>query len=186
MALLKLYNKKRKFDETSEPKGEIKKRKGAKALEFVVQKHHASHLHYDLRLEMEGVMKSWAVPKGPSMDPSVKRLAMAVEDHPISYNTFEGRIPAGNYGAGTVKIWDKGVYSSLHTVDRTESEKELLRGLHKGEIKFLINGKKLKGGFVLVRFPVKEGKEKGKHWLLIKEKDEYAKHYAKKGTKKNN
>jgi bifunctional non-homologous end joining protein LigD len=171
---LKLYNKKRKFTDTPEPKGSpAKKAPKRSGLQFVVQKHHASHLHYDFRLEMDGVMKSWAVPKGPSLDPTIKRLAMQVEDHPISYNTFEGVIPKGNYGAGTVKIWDKGIYSSIKTADPKESEKELLKELKKGHLKFLMLGKKLKGLFALVRIKSKEGDEK--HWLLIKEKDKYAK-----------
>jgi bifunctional non-homologous end joining protein LigD len=169
---LQLYNKKRKFTDTPEPKGS-KGKTGRGGLQFVVQKHHASHLHYDFRLEMEGVMKSWAVPKGPSLDPSVKRLAMQVEDHPISYNTFEGIIPKGNYGAGTVKIWDKGIYASVKTADPKESEKELLKGLKKGHLKFIMLGKRLKGLFSLVRFGSGDGDEK--HWLLVKDKDKYAK-----------
>lgn len=170
---LKLYTKKRKFKETPEPRGKILKRKN-KSLVFVVQKHQASHLHYDLRLEKDGVMKSWAVPKGPSMDPSVKRLAMQVEDHPISYNTFEGIIPEGNYGAGVVKIWDKGIYAPLDP-----------RGFHTGELKFVMYGKKLKGGFALVRIKPKEGTDDKRHWLLIKERDEYAKKNTKKEKTKS-
>jgi bifunctional non-homologous end joining protein LigD len=180
MNTIKTYNKKRKFSVTPEPKGKIIKT-GKGALEFVIQEHHASHLHYDFRLEMEGVMKSWAVPKGPSMDPSIKRLAMQVEDHPISYNKFEGIIPEGNYGAGTVKIWDKGAYTSMNALDKKEAEKELLRGLHAGEIKFVMLGKKLKGGFALVQ--MKGEKNTGKEWLLIKERDKYANKNAKKETK---
>jgi bifunctional non-homologous end joining protein LigD len=166
---LALYNKKRKFDQTSEPKGEKKAAK-AKALEFVVQKHWASRLHYDFRLEMDGAMKSWAVPKGPSLDPEVKRLAMQVEDHPVSYNIFEGIIPEGNYGAGRVIIWDKGVYTSETSGDKAKAEKELLKGLKRGRLKFVMLGKKLKGGFALVRMSGKD-----KEWLLVKEEDEYAK-----------
>jgi bifunctional non-homologous end joining protein LigD len=164
---LKLYNKKRKFDITTEPKGK-KGQAARKGLRFVVQKHDASHLHYDLRLEMEGMMKSWAVPKGPSLDPSQKRLAMQVEDHPISYNTFEGTIPKGEYGAGVVIVWDKGTYTSKEKKSRAEEEKEFLAGLKKGNLKFLMNGKKLKGGFALFRF------KSEKEWILVKEKDEHA------------
>jgi bifunctional non-homologous end joining protein LigD len=151
-----LYNKKRKFNETREPKGKKEKPTNAHKLRFVVQKHDASHLHYDLRLEMDGVMKSWAVPKGPSMDPSVKRLAMQVEDHPISYNTFEGEIPEGNYGAGQVIVWDSGFY-------KPEEVK-------KDEFKLTLNGKKLKGSFALFRFK----KDDSKEWMLVKHKDKYA------------
>ncbi|MDB5260410.1 MAG: ligase [Candidatus Nomurabacteria bacterium] len=163
---LTLYNKKRKFEQTPEPKGT--KQKKSSGLRFVVQKHDASHLHYDFRLEMEGVMKSWAVPKGPSMDPSIKRLAMPTEDHPISYNTFEGSIPEGNYGAGDVIVWDKGIYHSENTDERDESEKEFLRGLKSGKFKFIIEGEKLKGLFSLFRL----GDQKG--WMLVKGKDNYA------------
>ncbi|MEK7572129.1 MAG: DNA ligase D [Patescibacteria group bacterium] len=159
---LKKYQQKRKFIKTPEPKGE--KHPKGKDLRFVVQEHHASRLHWDFRLEMEGVLKSWAVPKGPSMDPSVKHLAVMVEDHPYSYRTFEGTIPEGNYGAGTVKIWDEGTYESFEQSDN--QEKTLLAGLKKGDLKFIMHGKKLKGKFVLVKF----GHEK-KNWLLIKEKD---------------
>jgi bifunctional non-homologous end joining protein LigD len=163
---LSLYNKKRDFKETPEPKGE--KASSAKALRFVVQKHDASHLHYDLRLEMGGMMKSWAVPKGPSLDPEVKRLAMQVEDHPISYNSFEGTIPKGNYGAGEVIVWDKGTYHSTETKDAKESEKEFLDGLRKGKFSFVMKGKKLQGRFSLFRW-------KGeKEWMLVKGDDEYA------------
>src|SRR4051812_22357818 len=118
MALEK-YNKKRDFKKTPEPKG-IKGARG-NSLRFIVQKHDASHLHYDFRIEMEGVMKSWAVPKGPSLNPGDKRLAMQVEDHPISYNSFEGTIPQGEYGGGEVIVWDKGIYHSTKTQDPTES-----------------------------------------------------------------
>src|SRR3978361_6276 len=135
---LALYKKKRKFDVTPEPGGEIKK--AGKKLSFVIQRHKASHLHYDFRLEMDGVLKSWAVPKGPPLDPGDKRLAMQVEDHPVSYFDFEGNIPAGNYGAGTVMVWDVGTWEPLGDVHEM---------LAKGDLKFRLYGKKLKGEFVL-------------------------------------
>jgi bifunctional non-homologous end joining protein LigD len=165
---LSTYKQKRSFNKTPEPTGG--KSKG-KQLLFVVQKHDASHLHYDFRLEMEGVLKSWAVPKGPSMDPSVKRLAMMVEDHPMDYRDFEGIIPPGNYGAGTVIVWDEGTYEPIDPLpDKKSQEKHLLSLLHKGDLKFVLNGKKLKGEFVLVHT-----KGMGENsWLLIKHKDKYA------------
>jgi bifunctional non-homologous end joining protein LigD len=166
MALEK-YKQKRNFRVTTEPTG--KKHKPGKKLIFVVQEHHASHLHYDFRLEMKGVLKSWAVPKGPSLDPAVKRLAMMVEDHPYEYHTFHGTIPAGQYGAGTVKIWDKGWYES-YVPDG--GEKELFNGLKKGDLKFILHGRKLKGAFVLVH--TKGEKMKENSWLLIKKDDVYA------------
>ncbi|KAF0143554.1 MAG: DNA ligase (ATP) [Nitrospirae bacterium] len=124
---------------------------------FVVHEHHARHLHFDFRIEMEGVLKSWAVPKGPSMNPSDKRLAIMVEDHPLDYGSFEGVIPEGNYGAGTVVIWDRGTYNLL------------AGGIYKGKIEIMLQGEKLKGVFVLTRM-----KGKDKEWLLIKKNDEYA------------
>src|SRR5437763_12400165 len=144
---LSLYKKKRRFDVTTEPEGKNKSSK--KALRFVVQKHDASHVHYDFRLEMEGVLKSWAVPKGPSLNPSDKRLAMMVEDHPYDYRDFEGIIPAGNYGGGTVIVWDEGTYEPLNAkgLSRKEQEKELLRQLNSDSLKFIIHGKKVKGEF---------------------------------------
>lgn len=165
---LKDYHKKRKFDETSEPKGKTKKSKNK--LIFVIQRHAASRLHYDFRLEMEGVLKSWAVPKGPSLDPKDKRLAMMVEDHPYDYKDFEGNIPEGNYGAGQVEIWDSGTYEPLEENSKLSDEKELLKELYAGSLKFILHGKKLEGEFALVK--MKNTDENS--WLLIKHKDEFA------------
>ncbi len=166
---LALYNKKRNFGKTPEPTGKTKEDKDA--LIFVVQKHHASHLHYDLRLEMEGVLKSWAVPKGPSMNPGDKRLSMMVEDHPYDYKDFEGNIPEGNYGGGNVIVWDNGTYLANGEKDKKESEKALLAGLKKGHLNFILKGKKLKGEFDLVK--IRNGKQENA-WLLIKKEDKYA------------
>ena len=164
---LKEYNTKRDFRKTSEPKGDIKS--GKEDLRFVVQKHAAKNLHYDFRLELEGVLKSWAVPKGPSLDPKIKRLAMHVEDHPYDYRNFEGTIPEGEYGAGSVIVWDEGIYHAIDTVDKKESEKILKEGYEKGDFKFYLEGQKLKGEFVLVKM-----KNRGeKQWLLIKHKDKF-------------
>jgi bifunctional non-homologous end joining protein LigD len=170
---LTTYHKKRKFNNTPEPKGREAKFKAA-ALHFVIQKHEASHLHYDFRLEHKGVLLSWAVPKGPSLNTDDKRLAMMVEDHPIDYMTFEGTIPAGNYGAGTVMVWDLGNYLALGSSSVADSEKRMSQGLHKGELKFVLNGEKLKGGFALIKLKNDKDK-KGNSWLLIKEKDNYTK-----------
>jgi bifunctional non-homologous end joining protein LigD len=166
---LKEYKKKRSFTNTPEPKGG---QPDSKPLQFVVQKHAASHLHYDFRLEMGGVLKSWAVPKGPSLNPADKRLAMQVEDHPFGYKDFEGVIPAGNYGAGTVIIWDKGTYEPLELKNGTKAaqEKALRKGLKEGSLKFRLNGKKLKGEFALVKIKGKDDNS----WLLIKHRDRYA------------
>ncbi len=167
---LALYNKKRSFKDTPEPSG--KKAAVDTALRFVIQKHDASRLHYDFRLEMEGVLKSWAVPKGPSLDPKVKRLAMMVEDHPYDYRTFEGIIPKGNYGAGTVIVWDEGTYEPLENTatNKKDHEKNLLSQLYKGSLKFVMNGKKLKGEFALVKLKNSEDNS----WLLIKHNDKFA------------
>jgi bifunctional non-homologous end joining protein LigD len=156
MEPLKEYQQKRRFTKTAEPVPKKKSSRTGKL--FVIQKHRASHLHYDLRLEMDGVLKSWAVPKGPSMDPAVRRLAMAVEDHPIDYADFEGIIPEGEYGGGTVMIWDLGTYIA---------EGDPAAGLSKGELKFTLQGSKLKGSWVLVR-------TSGRQWLLIKHRDQHA------------
>lgn len=167
MSLTK-YKDKRHFNDTPEPEGKAKSSKSK--LIFVIQRHKASHLHYDFRLEMEGVLKSWAVPKGPSLNPQDKRLAMMVEDHPYDYKDFAGIIPEGNYGAGIVEIWDKGTYSDLENNDRKAAEKSLLAQLKAGSLKFRMFGKKLKGEFALVKV-----KGRGENsWLLIKHNDEYA------------
>lgn len=160
------YIKKRIFTKTAEPKGG---KSTGKELSFVVQRHHASRLHYDFRLELDGVLKSWAVPKGPSMNPGDKRLAMMVEDHPFDYRNFEGIIPQGNYGAGVVMIWDKGTYTSL-AEKRADDVKTLRAGLKSGDLKFRLNGDKLKGEFVLVKLHNAEDNA----WLLIKHKDQFA------------
>jgi bifunctional non-homologous end joining protein LigD len=162
------YRRKRDFSRTAEPKGG--RARTANKLAFVIQKHAASHLHYDLRLELDGVMKSWAVPKGPSLDPAVKRLAMEVEDHPIEYNAFEGTIPRGEYGGGTVMLWDRGTYSYGGT--DPDPEEGLRRGYEKGDFKFVLNGKRLKGSWVLVR--MRRDTPGKPQWLLIKHRDEDA------------
>jgi len=159
------YNAKRDFSRTAEPAGSVPKARG-KSLHFVIQKHAASHLHYDFRLELDGVMKSWAVPKGPSLDPMVRRLAMEVEDHPISYNTFEGTIPKGEYGGGTVMLWDRGTYEA----DDGGGAESLRRGYEKGELRLVMHGKRLRGGFVLARLR-RPGRPQ---WLLIKRRDDHA------------
>lgn len=164
---LELYKKKRNFNETPEPEGKQKSSKSK--LEFVIQRHKASSLHYDFRLEMDGVLKSWAVPKGPSLNPKDKRLAMMVEDHPYDYKDFAGIIPSG-YGAGIVEIWDNGTYADLENSDMKTAEKNLRAGLHAGNLKFTLFGKKLKGEFALVKLKGKQDNA----WLLIKHNDEYA------------
>lgn len=173
---LRTYRQKRKFDETPEPPGS--KNAGSKSgLKYCIQKHSASHLHYDLRLEADGVLKSWAVPKGPSLNPKERRLAMMVEDHPIDYQTFEGHIPAGNYGAGEVIVWDIGTYRAAGSSDKKKSEEQVLKGLKNGHIKFVLNGKKLKGAFALIKLKdSKYGEKRGRNssWLLVKDKDEHA------------
>jgi bifunctional non-homologous end joining protein LigD len=176
-AQLTEYRRKRDFTRTKEPSGEkpVAPAKSGR-LRFVIQKHAASHLHFDLRLELDGVMKSWAVPKGPSLDPSVKRLAMQVEDHPIDYNTFEGTIPKGEYGGGTVMLWDRGTYTS-DTADSADKEEDAIReGLRRGDLKITFHGDRLHGSFALIRMKYsRDGSSSSKpQWLLIKHRDEYA------------
>ncbi|MFZ0638048.1 MAG: DNA polymerase ligase N-terminal domain-containing protein [Candidatus Acidiferrales bacterium] len=164
---LKEYQKKRHFSVTPEPSGASKvQKKPDGGLIYVVQKHAASRLHYDFRLEWRGVLLSWAVPKGPSPDPSVKRLAMQTEDHPVEYADFEGVIPAGEYGGGTVMLWDRGTWQA-------ESE-DVDAALEKGDLKFTLQGKKLKGSWVLVRTRGFGSKPDRSTWLLIKHRDRYA------------
>lgn len=165
---LTLYNKKRNFEDTPEPAGKVKS--SVSKLSFVVQRHKASRLHYDFRLEMNGVLKSWAVPKGPSLNPADKRLAMMVEDHPYDYKDFAGVIPEGNYGAGIVEIWDTGTYADPENSDKATAEKKLKAALKAGNLKFRLFGKKLQGEFALVKLKGKEDNS----WLLIKHNDEYA------------
>ncbi|RYD58961.1 MAG: DNA ligase D [Sphingobacteriales bacterium] len=164
---LEKYKQKRNFKDTPEPEGKVEKRKTK--LTFVVQRHHASHLHYDFRLEVNGTLKSWAVPKGPSLNPKDKRLAMMVEDHPISYATFEGDIPDGNYGAGHVDVWDHGTYEPVNEKSEVITQEQFEKDIRSGSIKFRMNGKKLKGEFALVNL-----KKDEKSWLLIKHRDEHA------------
>lgn len=169
MSPLEKYQQKRNFKETAEPEGKVTKCKSQ--LRFVVQRHAASRLHYDFRLEMEGVLKSWAVPKGPSLNPIDKRLAMMVEDHPLSYRSFEGSIPKGNYGAGEVEIWDEGTYEALHKQAGKKDETILLAALKSGSLKFILHGEKLKGEFALVQMKTAE---ENNAWLLMKHKDAFA------------
>jgi len=178
---LSQYKKKRDLSKTPEPGGGRRTEKGK--LKFVVQRHKATSLHYDFRLEMDGVLKSWAVPKGPSLNPEDKRLAMMVEDHPLDYAKFEGIIPKPNYGAGIVEIWDKGTYEDLSEKDPGKAEKKLLSDLKKGSLKVVLHGKKLKGEFALVQ--MKSSDEKNA-WLLIKHKDEFAVSKAYSSEKETN
>jgi bifunctional non-homologous end joining protein LigD len=164
------YRRKRDFSRTREPKGGTRKK--SPRLAYVIQKHAASRLHYDLRLELDGVMKSWAVPKGPSLDPAVKRLAIHVEDHPIEYNLFEGTIPAGEYGGGTVMIWDYGTYAAAG--DEKDPEAALRAGYRNGDFKFVLKGKRLRGSWVLVRTKGRGERSRQGQWLLIKHRDEAA------------
>src|ERR1022692_1676069 len=167
------YKRKRRFEATPEPPPKVEKKSKHR---FVVQRHRATRLHYDFRLEMDGVLKSWAVPKGPSLDPDDKRLAMQVEDHPASYFDFEGTIPEGNYGAGTVMVWDVGTWTPLSPmpvngkyVPGTEAEAAAM--LAKGDLKFRLNGKRLKGDFALIKMRGRRPGSKGNEWLMIKKHD---------------
>lgn len=169
MRKLGRYRAKRDFGVTAEPRGRVGPRK-QKALRFVIQRHDATRLHYDLRLELDGVYKSWAVTKVPSLDPAVKRLAVEVEDHPLDYGTFEGTIPEGEYGGGTVQLWDRGKWG-------TQSERPAQEGLAKGHLKFELDGERMHGGWALIRLrdkDVRPGRKQRHNWLLIKEKDEAA------------
>lgn len=155
------------FPEEPEPERKVKSLQGS--LVFVVQKHQASHLHYDFRLELEGVLKSWAVPKGPSLNPKEKRLAIMVDDHPLEYRTFEGRIAEGQYGAGEVIVWDQGSYKPL--VKKKDAIQEQVREqLHQGNLRFLLFGEKLRGEFALIR----QERLGERSWLLVKKRDQYA------------
>ena len=172
---LEEYKRKRRFEETPEPPPKVATKAGNR---FVVQKHDATRLHYDFRLEMEGVLKSWAVPKGPSLDPTDKRLAMHVEDHPVSYFDFEGTIPENNYGAGTVIVWDVGTWQPLSPVPVNGkyvpgTEAEAAAMLAKGDLKFRLNGKRLKGDFALVKMRGRRPGSKGNEWLMIKKHDDH-------------
>jgi bifunctional non-homologous end joining protein LigD len=171
---LEEYKRKRRFEQTPEPPPKVARQNSHR---FVVQKHRATRLHYDFRLEMEGVLKSWAVPKGPSLDPADKRLAMQVEDHPVSYFDFEGSIPEGNYGAGTVMVWDVGTWEPLSPeavegkyVPGTDAEASAM--LKKGDFKIRLHGKKLKGDFALIHIKGRRPGSKGTEWLLIKKHDD--------------
>jgi bifunctional non-homologous end joining protein LigD len=172
---LEEYKRKRRFEDTPEPPPKVERKKGGNR--FVVQKHDATRLHYDFRLEMEGVLKSWAVPKGPSLDPADKRLAMQVEDHPVSYFDFEGNIPEGNYGAGSVMVWDVGTWQPLSPVPVNGkyvagTEAEAAAMIAKGDLKFRLKGKRLKGDFALVKMKGRRPGSKGNEWLMIKKHDD--------------
>jgi bifunctional non-homologous end joining protein LigD len=164
---LDTYREKRDFTKTSEPAGGAHKpARKAKGHSYLIQKHEARNLHFDFRLEHEGVLKSWAIPRGPSMDPGDKRLAVRTEDHPMEYGSFEGSIPKGQYGGGTVMLWDEGTWEPIEDPDE---------GFKEGKLKFIVHGERLQGGFALVRLRSDTGRKQGKeNWLLIKEKDEFA------------
>jgi DNA ligase D-like protein (predicted 3'-phosphoesterase) len=165
---LEEYRKKRDFRRSSEPKGG--KRSPSKEPIFVIQKHDARNLHYDFRLEIDGVLKSWAVPKGPSTDPAEKRLAVPTEDHPMEYADFEGVIPEREYGAGTVLVWDTGSYRNLRSEEQGSEALSMEQALEEGKLEFYLQGEKLRGGYVLIR----TGSGEDERWLLIKKKDEEA------------
>jgi bifunctional non-homologous end joining protein LigD len=186
---LESYKSKRNFDKTPEPltgkneenirdtdrtkiESPSQEQKNVKTdkLEFVIHKHYASHLHFDLRLELDGVLKSWAIPKGPTINPKEKRLAVMVEDHPLEYKEFEGSIPDGNYGAGQVYIWDRGTYHALGIEDKENSSEALRQGIEKGHLTFILEGNLMKGEFALVRLK----KASPKDWLFIKKNDKFA------------
>jgi bifunctional non-homologous end joining protein LigD len=170
MAGLDLYRAKRNFGITAEPRGRVARAK-AKTGRFVIQRHDATRLHYDLRLELDGVYKSWAVTKTPSLDPAVKRLAVEVEDHPLDYGTFEGTIPQGQYGGGTVQLWGRGNWAP-------QSDSDPLRDLAKGHLKFEMRGERMHGGWALIRLrdeAARPGRKVRHNWLLIKERDDEAK-----------
>lgn len=172
---LEEYKRKRRFSETPEPPPKVEKSKGHR---FVVQRHRATRLHYDFRLEMEGVLKSWAVPKGPSLNPADKRLSMQVEDHPVSYFDFEGTIPEDNYGAGTVMVWDVGTWEPLSPVPVNGeyvpgTESEAVAMIKKGDLKFRLKGKRLNGDFALIHIKARRPGSKGNEWLMIKKHDKY-------------
>ena len=173
---LETYRNKRRFNETPEPSGGERARRAKRAatsrgagpaLSYLIQEHHARRLHYDFRLDLDGTLKSWAVPKGPCLDPSVKRLAVHVEDHPVEYGSFEGEIPPGNYGAGTVIVWDRGTWEPAGGVEQARKAYET------GRLKFTLHGKKLHGGWALVRSGMRGSGDK-EQWLLIKERDDEA------------
>ena len=163
------YQKKRDLNRSGEPSANLQFTD--QPLRFVIQKHQASHLHYDLRIELEGVLKSWAVPKGPSLDPLQKKLAIMVEDHPLEYRNFEGTIPEGNYGAGTVMIWDEGTYHIPGALSKTEAQNQLKQFIEKGHITLAFDGLRIKGTFHLIKLH-RAGLPNG--WLLIKKQDQYA------------
>jgi bifunctional non-homologous end joining protein LigD len=172
---LEEYKRKRRFEATPEPPPKVEKKAGHR---FVVQKHRASRLHYDFRLELDGVLLSWAVPKGPSLDPADKRLAMQVEDHPVSYFDFEGIIPEDNYGAGSVMVWDVGTWQPLSSipvdgkyVGTTDQEARTM--MAKGDLKFRLSGERLNGDFALIKMKGRRAGSKGNEWLLIKKHDQY-------------
>src|SRR5260370_21480538 len=163
---LREYQRKRDFTRTPEPAGSEQRARKGKKLGFVIQQHAARRLHYDFRLELDGVLKSWAVPKGPSLDPGEKRLAVEVEDHPLDYGGFEGVIPEGQYGGGTVLLWDRGTW--------VPADPDPAAAYSKGTLKFELQGEKLHGNWALVRMGGKAARERRQNWLLVKERDDAA------------